>query len=117
MAAKCEVNVDRDEGVLIVALCGHLNSANAEDVDHEVMGLALLEDQALVLDLAKLSYINSAGLRIILRVAKQSDWRGRAFVICAPNDTVLDVMEISGLTQLIKVFDTRVEALEHMRAV
>ncbi len=116
MATNCKVDVTREQGVLIVALSGLVNSANAEDVDREVIGIAILEDGAFILDLAELSYMNSAGLRILLRIAKHFDRREQTFLISAPNNNVHDVMAISGLTQLIEIFETRVGALEYLRA-
>jgi anti-anti-sigma factor len=65
----------------------------------------------LVLDLAGVDYISSAGLRSLLVVAKKVQAANGCLVLCGLTPMVLNVMSISGFQQLLKIFVTEEEAV------
>ena len=65
----------------------------------------------LVLDLEHLSYISSAGLRVILLVAQQLQGRAVKFGVCSLPESVREVFQISGFDQIISTYTTRDSAL------
>ena len=65
----------REAGTLVVELAGRVDGANALEFQDALEG-ALGEDvTALVLDLERLSYISSAGLRVMLCASKKLEER------------------------------------------
>ncbi len=65
----------REAGTLVVELAGRVDGANALEFQDALEG-ALGEDvTALVLDLERLSYISSAGLRVMLFASKKLEER------------------------------------------
>jgi len=87
----------------------------------DVQGAAVLETYAqqrlsagevrLVLDLAGVDYISSAGLRSLLVVAKKVQAVNGCLVLCGLTPMVLNVMNISGFQQLLKICVTEEEAV------
>jgi anti-anti-sigma factor len=87
----------------------------------DVQGAAVLETYAqqrlsagevrLVLDLAGVDYISSAGLRSLLVVAKKVQAVNGCLVLCGLTPMVLNVMSISGFQQLLKICVTEEEAV------
>ena len=66
------INFKKEGNRLTVALIGHIDSANAGDVEKEIREILDAEKPSdLVLDADQLNYISSAGLRIILRLRKE----------------------------------------------
>ena len=65
----------------------------------------------IVVDLADVAYVSSAGLRILLLTAKQLRARGGELRVCALNDAVQEVFEISGFNTLLPVFATTADAI------
>lgn len=65
----------------------------------------------IVLDLADLEYISSAGLRSILAVAKRLLPTGGSFILCGMTGVVEEVFSISGFDSFLPVYATREEAL------
>ena len=60
-----------EEGRLVLPLTGHIDSANATGAEAELMKeRENTPHDGLTLDLEKLDYISSAGLRVILRLKK-----------------------------------------------
>lgn len=87
-------------GVLTIFLEGEINSANAESVEKEILAIAGQSDlKALVLDFENLSYISSAGLRIIVMLKQQYD---DLKLVKVPS-VVWDVFEMVGFDNLMTI--------------
>ncbi|PWC28068.1 STAS domain-containing protein [Teichococcus aestuarii] len=99
----------RAEGATVAVLEGRLDTVTAPLVEARL--LALLEEGAVVADLAAVRYVSSAGLRVLLRAAKQGMGSGRGFSICGLQSPVREVFEISGFDRIIPAYPTRAEAL------
>jgi len=83
-----------------------LREALAEAVDDGVCWL--------VLDMAKVEYIDSVGLGIIVGAAKRTALEGGNLAVVGPRPNVLRVFEISGTRELLNVVDTIAEARERL---
>ena len=91
---------DLDNGILTLFLEGELNSYNAESVGKEINDIIKSNTfDSLVLDLDKLKYISSAGLRVILVLKQQID---KLSIINASLE-VYDVFEMTGFTSMMDV--------------
>ena len=89
------------ENVLTLYLEGELNSYNADNIEKEID--SILKDQKfdkLVLDFSHISYISSAGLRIILKL-KQT--YGNVSII----ETTLEVYDIFNMTGFTNIMDIK----------
>lgn len=95
----------------IVPLQGQINSANAATIESEVLALVDGGTRNLVLDFAGLDYISSAGLRMVLVVAKRLKQEGGLLVLCGMQPHVREVFDISGFLAILNVEPTRSEAL------
>ena len=106
-----KLNTERDQGVLIAAVTGRIDGFNAPEFEHAVQGAIGDEDRAVVLDLEHLSYISSAGLRVILMTAKGLQQAGGQLMLCTLSPPVREVFEISGFDQIILFHPSRAEAV------
>lgn len=67
----------------------------------------------IVLNMADISYMSSAGLRILISSSKESrKHRGGDVRLAEVNERIADVLDLSGLTPLFKIYDTESEAIE-----
>ena len=79
---------------------GELNSFTSENVEKEVEGIMSGQSfNKMVLDLEKLTYISSAGLRIIVRIKQQCD---DLTLVKVPNG-VYDIFKMVGFNNLVKI--------------
>jgi len=69
-------------------------------------------EHRIVLDLGRLDYISSAGLRVVLLLAKKLKQLGGALILCDIQPNVREVFEISGFLTILKVCASREEAVE-----
>ncbi|BAN26559.1 STAS domain-containing protein [Caballeronia insecticola] len=113
MANQYEVQGD----VLIVSLEGALNSMNSAQVEAEIQRLLDQGSNDLLFDLGGLSYISSAGLRVVLIAAKRLKQSAGRLVLCGMHDQIREAFEISGFLNILNVTDTRAAALERFNQV
>ena len=101
-----EYNRTDSLGVVVIALRGRLDSANAGELEKGLGDLFTQPGQKAVVDMEKLDYISSAGLRVVLMLAKRArQTSGRLLLSClAPS--VREVFEISGFLKIIEVATT-----------
>lgn len=94
------INFKKEGNRLTVALIGHIDSANAGDVEKEIRDILDAEKpRDLVLDADQLNYISSAGLRIILRLRKEyADLK----IINVSSD-VYEIFDMTGFTEMMDI--------------
>ena len=106
-----DVSSREENGVQVVEVEGKLNTGASPDLDKFLT--ALIEDGAtnIILNLEDLDFIASTGLRVILATGKKLVGVGGKLVICNPNLVVMDVLKISGFSQMFEVFESEDDAL------
>jgi anti-anti-sigma factor len=108
---EVETQTRRVRDVLVVDMIGRLDSRTAGPASTELNKIAQGPDRKLLLNAGKLEYMSSAGLRAILVAAKLIQVHGGEVKICRANATVKHVMEVSGFTSLLHLYDTEESAL------
>ena len=99
-----EIKQTREDERLTVQLNGRLDAVTAIQLDKEISKmLDGVED--LTLDLAKLDYIASAGLRILLKFQKRMNTQGN-FKIINVNRDVREVLDMTGFSRLLTIEDS-----------
>lgn len=88
------IRKEQQGNVLTVYIEGMLNAQTAPELEMELRASAPQAEE-LVLDLEKLEYISSAGLRVMLTIYKQLD--GRRIEVTGANIAVKEVFRMTGL--------------------
>ncbi len=96
--------------VLVVDMSGTLDSTSSGEAGDRIVEIAKGEHRRVLLNLDKVDYVSSAGLRVILRGAKLLQVNRGELKICNANTLVKGVLETSGFNSLIKVYSTEQEA-------
>ena len=91
-------NVD---GKLTIKLEGRLDTTTAPDLQSEIDS-SLEGVNELVLDLEKLEYISSAGLRVLLSAQKKMNAQGSMTLINV-GDAVKEIFEITGFIDILTI--------------
>ena len=116
MATNCEIHWEKEEGILIASLRGRIDTKNADEIQQEMDPEIASEAGSLVIDFQGVTFLSSAGLRVVLRIAKSMNKQAREFAMASLNQSVHDVVEVSGLDQLITIYDSRSAAVSDMRS-
>ena len=101
-----KITQQAQDGIINLAIAGRLDAVSAIEADKEFAKVLDAGNDRLLIELSQLEYISSAGLRVLLVVAKRIQQKGGKVVLCAlvPNDK--EVFEISGFSSIFKIFDT-----------
>ena len=100
----------------MISVRGHIGDLNAEEFQARLKkNVKDYDGGAVILDLETLVYISSAGLRVILFVAKVLHARSRKFAICSLSGIVDSVVKTAGFDKVIDVYKSSSEALSAMR--
>lgn len=83
---------------LTVALEGRLDTTTAPKLEEELRGGIT----RLVFDVAKLEYISSAGLRVLLAMQKLMNRQG-AMLLRNVNEAVMEVFEVTGFSDILRI--------------
>lgn len=86
---------------LTVALSGRMDTNTAPLLDAELKA-SLPGIEELVLDFAQLSYLSSAGLRVLLAAQKTMSRQG-TMVLKNVNGEIMDVFEITGFVNILTI--------------
>lgn len=85
---------------LTVRLDGRLDTITAPDLEQELQDLSGVKH--LVLDFAKVVYISSAGLRVLLALQKRMGKQGD-MVVRHVDQMVMEVLEMSGFVDILTI--------------
>lgn len=86
---------------LTIYLEGRIDSGNAETVEKELLAAAAAGQGAEIsLDAEKLEYISSAGLRVLLKLRKQSEG---PLPVLNVSPEIYDIFDVTGFTSLLDV--------------
>lgn len=110
-----EVATVLKEGVLIITLNGRLDILSCKDFGTSTNALIEAGHQRVALDLAGLSYVSSAGLRVLLQARKTLKARGGILALCCANDFVREIMDTTGFTSIFPFYASVDEAVHELQ--
>jgi serine/threonine-protein kinase RsbW len=106
-----EITTRQQGAAWIVALAGNLDSMTSPKAQQELDAIVSGGAQRIAVDFSSLDYISSAGLRVLLGVAKKVGAKGGALRTFGLNQTVREVFDISGFSAILPVFPSESDAL------
>ena len=95
------INKKQDGSALVIALEGRLDTTTAPDLEKELKA-SLDGVTDLTLDRAKLDYISSAGLRVLLTAHKTMMKQGQMKVTNV-SEIVREVFEVTGFSDILTI--------------
>jgi len=115
---RLELKQTRIADVVIVTVSGRVDHANAEQF--RVLLWPFLASCAaggdrLVLELAGIEYISSAGLRVLMLASREVKTRDGTLVVCSLQPIVKEIFEISRFNIVFHVLPDRTAALAELR--
>lgn len=96
---------------LVITLAGRIDANSAKELEQQTKAWIEGGEKQLVLDFSAVDFISSAGLRVILLIAKKLEPLQGKVKLCGLNATLRDVFEISGFSKLFVIVPSVAEAL------
>ena len=104
---------DSQDGVVKIALNGRLDTPGVDTVESK-FAAAVKNNHALV-DLSGVSFLASMGIRMFFSSARTLKATGFKLILIAPQELVNEVLENSGVSQVIPVVHDEPQALALLR--
>ena len=98
-----DVSEERDGDVVIVRLAGRLDSGAASSAEERLSATLTGEPPRLAIDMSGLVYISSAGLRVLLVLAKQVQQRKGKIALGGLAENVREVFAVSGFDTIFAI--------------
>jgi anti-sigma B factor antagonist len=113
--ARSNLQVDKQDrghaGVTVLAVSGELDLATISILKEAVGGQFGSAGDSVVLDLSDLTFCDSTGLGSFVALHRQATQVGTTLALAAPRKRVADLLQISGINQVVSVFETVEAAL------
>lgn len=98
MTGPAEFDIsDTEDGL---RLTGELDAHTAPQLAEAIERLDL---SRVVIDMAAVDFVDSSGLRVLIRAHQSADERGRKIALANPSDAVTRLLEISGVDGYLDV--------------
>lgn len=99
--SNLDIEVKKDGAEYTISLDGRLDTITSPDLESKVND-AVSDATKLTLDLEKLEYISSAGLRVLLGAVQAMEGKGE-MIVCNLSQSVKEVFELTGFSRLFNI--------------
>ncbi|MEU4037895.1 STAS domain-containing protein [Streptomyces collinus] len=96
----------------IITVCGELDADTGLVLQHQLAGQVVHGRRHLVLDLAGVPFMDSSGLRVIVRTVNEMRNVDGSVSLAAPSPVVRRVLDLTGIGMTCRIFDTADAACE-----
>lgn len=102
--------------ITIVLLKGRLDTATAPEVQSRLLQLFQEGKKYMILDFSEVNYLASAGMRVLLILAKHAKGLAGRLMLAALLPTPHDVLSITGFLPYFEIYETVEKAVSAMKA-
>jgi anti-sigma B factor antagonist len=105
VAGPFDLTIQERGDAIHVALRGELDISTAPRLEDELRRIEAGGPATLVLDLSKLDFMDSTGLRLVLNADARARAAGRRFVLVRGNEMVQRVMRVTRLDERLEIVE------------
>jgi anti-anti-sigma factor len=106
-----DIKQEQRGAVQILTPVGRLDTDSATDLELALQDLRAVDVKHYVIDMSEIGYVSSAGLRVLLLLAKQLDGGAGTLRLAGLNPQVKQVFDIAGFSKLFKIAANKEAAL------
>jgi anti-anti-sigma factor len=96
------IRTEKQESLVVLQLEGRLDTTTSHQFDQAIQPHSEGATRLLI-DLGKVQYVSSAGLRVFLMTAKRLQKTGGSLVICSMSPAVREVFDIAGFSRMLRI--------------
>jgi anti-sigma B factor antagonist len=100
-----EIQEQRQGAVTVLKPSGPLVQGDALELRTRLSEVMRRSLGRMVIDASAIAYVDSAGLETLLSATEEMGTSGRALRVCGANETVREVLEITGISDRFEQFD------------
>jgi anti-anti-sigma factor len=108
-----EANIEEKGDIVIIRVTGRLDAASSPQLEKKIHSIIDTGHFKLILNLADVEYLSSAGMRLMLSLSKKLKNLEGKVVACHINDEVMEVIKMAGFNQVLEIYPTEEECFSH----
>jgi anti-anti-sigma factor len=98
-----QVDIQQASGGATVAVSGEIDLSVIEELDGHLAPILADSPDPLVIDLRQVTFVDSSGLRFLLKLNEGAKADARRFVLVAAGDPVIRVLQLAGVDGRLEV--------------
>jgi anti-anti-sigma factor len=110
-----EISEQRQGEVVVLGPVGRINNDTSPEFQTRLLGCLVNRGAAVLVDLTRVEYISSAGLRALMMASKQSKATNGRLAVAGLSPLVKEIFTISRFSYVVTVYETPAEALAALR--
>jgi anti-anti-sigma factor len=107
-----DVETRREGAVLILEVVERLDQPGAQDLAEALTRIIESGEPRLIINLAKVLYLSSSGLRALLNAARRVEAEGGKLCVCSPQGMVKRVIQLVGFDKVLPIYTSETDALQ-----
>lgn len=111
-----EISEHKAADIVTLSLSGKLDANSAASFQEQILAQIESGERHIVVDLAELDFISSAGLRVIMLAGKRLSSANGKVVFCSLKEPVREVFDVAGFSSIFSIYDSRDEATKDLQA-
>jgi anti-anti-sigma factor len=117
VAQLAQLRLDDKGGITIANIEGEIDLSNAAELEMAISHAVPNEALGLVVDLARVEYLDSSGVNLLFNLARRMSRRQQEFVVVVPAEAhVREILSLSGAAEPLALYDSLAEALSQLKA-
>lgn len=105
-----QIDINKEDGILIFTLEGSIDSKTSSDVQQKILEASVNSDNVII-DLTKVDFVSSAGLRVLLMVYRQIKLKNGRVILVGVSEEITEIMSMTGFINFFEMVDTVKNAL------
>lgn len=94
-----------DNNIRLIKLIGKLDIGGVGRIENQFYAHCAGENPRVLVDLSDLEFLSSIGIRLLILNAKSVSSRGGRMVLLGPSPEVRSILEVTGITMIIPIYD------------
>jgi len=98
---ELEIIEEKSQGAVKLTLKGRVNASNADTLLYKLETAVNEGHINILINMSRIEYLSSIGIRVILKIYKQTAEKGGSFKIERPSDNVKNVLGMVALKEML----------------
>jgi anti-sigma B factor antagonist len=111
-----EITDRKAADIVTLSLSGKLDANSAKAFENKVLAQIESGERRIVIDLAQLDYVSSAGLRVIILASRRLSSANGKMVLCSLKDPVREMFDIAGFSSIFSTYGSHDDAIKALQA-
>ncbi len=103
--------------ICIISVSGRIDTITSKDVEAKLDGAIEVKNKKIIIDLARVDYISSVGLRVLLSALKKQKQNHGSLTLASLQPFVQNIFKITGLDKVFQISPTEEAAFQSLTVI